>query len=817
MTPMFERSLARGQDHRFFWRFPAWFFLFWTLLLGPAVWGTEPLQAQSTILGTVRDSTSTEVLPNAFVTLDGGSYRALTDQFGKFSFINVRAGAHLLRIENLGYRDVEMTVDPAELAGRVLSISMTVDAIEVEGVTILARRQIVDVSGEVSEVTISPEAMKFLPSVGESDLFRSLQLLPGVSGTNDASSGLYVRGGTPDENLVLLDGMTVYHVDHFFGVFSAFNTDAIKDVRLFKGAFPAKYGGRTSSVVELVGKSGNTDSVRMSGGMNLLSARALLEVPLSDMGAILVSARRSYTDLVQSGLYNNIFGTLQGADDSPTQGGIGMGRGGRFSQMELTPSFYFYDLNAKTTLAPTDWDVVALSLYMGKDNLDQSQASSPFARTDGSTFQTPDRSNLSEWGNQGVSGRWARHWSAAFSSDLLLASSTYFSNADNTVTGNGVERGFLEDNEVRDLTVRLDNTLQLPWRANLEFGALHTQTEVDYDFIRNVADTVSGRLGLSGAASQTAFYGQHQWLPRTDLDLTLGLRSTYYEGTGQTYWEPRVSSEFQLSDRVTLKGAWGLHHQFVKRIENEDVLEGSRDFWVLTDSILSPGFAEHRILGVSWENDDFLLDMEAYTKDLEGVSQFSTRYRARPDQDFEELFFEGTGSARGVEILAQKKRGDFTGWISYTLGEVKYDLDDFNDGKEFYASQDQRHELKTVGTYQWKRWTFSGVWVFGSGKPFTLPVSQYSLELLDGTEMSYIHVGAKNGDRLPAYHRLDLAATWGFTNELFTGDLSFSLFNAYDHNNIWYRQFDLSESPMVVTDVTTLPFTPSVGVSIVFD
>lgn len=772
--------------------------------------------AQTTILGVVRDSASTEALPNAYVTLDDGAYRALTDQFGKFSFINIRPGSHLLRVEQLGYRTVELTVDPSELGGTVLSIPMNVDAIQVEGVTVLAERQIVDVTDQISEVSISPEAMKALPSVGEVDLFRSMQLLPGVSGTNDASSGLFVRGGTPDENLVMLDGMTVYHVDHFFGVFSAFNADAIKDMRLYKGAFPARYGGRTSSVVELVGKSGDMEGFGASAGVNLLSGRTVLEMPIMERGSLLVSARRSYTDIIQSGVYDGIFGALQGADDTNTTGSLGFRPGGRFGQAQLTPSFYFYDFNSKATFTPTDRDVLALSFYLGKDHLDQSAASSPFTGPGGQTFQTPDRSNVSSWGNQGISGRWARHWNAAFSSDLLFAASTYFSDADNTVTGNGVQRGFLEENQVDDLTFRVDNTLQLPWRGSLEFGLQHTRSEVGYDFIRNAADTVSGTLGLSGAASQSAVYTQHQWLPTPNLDLTIGLRGTTYEGTGESYVEPRLSMEYFLTDQLMLKGAWGHHHQFVKRIENEDILEGSRDFWVLTDSVLSPGFAEHRIAGVSWENEDLLFDVEAYHKDLEGVSQFSTRYRARPGQEFEELFFEGTGFARGLEVLAQKKRGHLTGWISYTLGEVKYDLDDFNNGQEFYASQDQRHELKAVGTYRWGLWTFSSTWVYGSGKPYTLPESQYALELLDGTEMTYIHVGSKNGNRLSAYHRLDLAANWSFRNELFSGDLSLSLFNAYGHDNIWYRQFDLSQSPMVVTDVTTLPFTPSVGVSINF-
>ena len=266
-----------------------------------------------------------------------------------------------------------------------------------------------DASRGISQVTIAPEQLDALPSLGEADIFRSLQLLPGVSGTNDATSGLFVRGGTPDENLVLLDGMTVYHVDHFFGVFSAFNADAIKDVQLFKSAYPARFGGRTSSVVNMIGRAGDPQAFRMSAGANLLSGRTTVEVPLGDQAALMVSARRSYTDVIQSGLFDNLFGTLTDADEAatPQQPAGRGGRRGRFQVQEATPFFYFYDVNSKLTWTPTPRDVVAVSLYGGADNLDQSSTGQA-VQFGGNTFNTPSRREITDWGNRGVSGRWFR-------------------------------------------------------------------------------------------------------------------------------------------------------------------------------------------------------------------------------------------------------------------------------------------------------------------------------------------------------------------------------------------------------------------------
>ena len=786
----------------------------------------SPAAAQSgDLTGTVRDSLNNETLPNAVVSLVGESLRTLTDEFGRFTLVNVTAGEHTIRVEFLGYAPFEMLVTGSEAAA--VTILMSPQAIGIEGVTVETSTDIVQATDEISTVTLSPRNLVKLPSLGETDIFRALQLLPGVSGTNDATSGLFIRGGTPDENLVLLDGMTVDHVDHFFGVFSAFNSDAIKDVRLHKGGFPAEFGGRTSSVVEMIGKSGDNENYNMSGGMNLLSGRALTEVPLGGKGSWLVSARRSYTDIIRTGLYNNIFSTLEGADEeagptAPTFGGGGRGGGpgggrggfGNFQQQSIQPDFSFYDVNSKLTFTPTDGDVLALSVYAGEDKLDESALGQDITGRNGQTRTTPDRVDVSNWGNRGASGRWSRAWSGRFTSDALVAYSEYFSKASLDVASARFARGFRENNQVTDFTARVDNSWRLSQGSDVRFGLQTTRSDVSYDFQQLQGDSVRGGLNLGGEGTLSSAYAQHRWLPSDRVEITLGLRTSTYDQTSDLYWEPRASAQFRVNDRVRIKGAWGRYHQFVKRVENEDVLEGSRDFWVLAGDDLDPSFAEHRIIGVSYDNPDWLFDVEAYDKALDGVSQFSTRLRRTPNQTLDDLFFSGVGHARGVEVLVQKKRGQLTGWVGYTLSEVEYELADFNNGNSFPASHDQLSEFKSVVMYQAGPWSLSSTWVYGSGKPYTIPEAQYPIELLDGRTLTYIHVGEKNGQRLPAYHRLDVAASRRFETATLFYELNLSLFNVYGRNNIWYRQFDLSEVPILVTDITTLGFTPSIGLRV---
>ena len=768
------------------------------------------VRGQSTDLtGTVADSLTNEVLPNVLVTLGESSFGVLTDAFGRFALVGLPAGPIRLTIEHLSYRTLVLEI--AGVPTDPLRVMLAPDAIELAGIRVRAQTPVMDASRGISQVSIAPDQVQVLPSLGEPDIFRSLQLLPGVSGTNDATSGLFVRGGTPDENLVLLDGMTVYHVDHFFGIFSAFNADAIKDVELYKSAYPARYGGRTSSVVNMIGRAGDPQAFRMCAGANLLSGRTAVEIPLGDAAALMVSARRSYTDVIQSSLFNNLFNTLTDADEAADTQPAGFGgRRRRFQVQEATPSFYFYDVNSKLTWTPTSRDVVATSLYSGADNLDESSTGQAI-QFGGNAFTTPDRQEITDWGNRGVSGRWFRQWGGRFSSDAQVAASQYFSDGTREITSDQFANGFLEENRVQDLSLRLDNTWRAAPSSTVEFGALMTQSDVRYGFEQLQGDSVRGSLTLAGDALQASGYAQHVWTGPAGLKLTTGARGTHSDATGRSYFEPRTSLEIPLGWNLKAKGAWGRYNQFIKRVENEDVLEGSRDFWVLADSVLAPTSAEHSVLGISYETRGFLFDLEGYYKSLDGVTQFSTRSRRGPGQAFTDLFFSGAGVAKGVELLVQKKTGPLTGWVSYSLSRVEYDLDDFNRGEPFAASHDQTHELKTVGVYQVGPWTFSGTWVYGSGRPFTAPESEYSVELLNGTSFSYIHVGGKNAELLPAYHRMDLGATRRFECDRFFYELNVSVFNAYGRNNVWYRKFDLSDSAVVVTDVTTLPFTPSIG------
>ncbi|TDI71431.1 MAG: TonB-dependent receptor [Bacteroidetes bacterium] len=808
-------------------------------------------QETVTISGTVAEAKSGETLPHANVRLIGTTLGAATNIEGHFVIVGVPVGVQTIKVSYLGFLTVEMEIDTEELTGPLL-IELIAATDELDEILVTSETySIMKTAEHVSRITISPKDLSVLPNIGGVDIFRALQLLPGISGTNEGSSGLFVRGGTPDQNLVLLDGMTVYHVDHFFGFFSAFNADAIKDVQVYKGAFPAKYGGRTSSVIDLAGKTGDVNHLAVGAGLNLLSTNAVVEIPLGGRGSFLLSARRSYTDIIQSGLYTSIYELVTGEDitsEDESQDGLGGGagqgggrRGGGGAlgagfrnpqEAFVQPDFYFYDLNGKLTFRPSDVDVLSLSFYNGQDHLDKSRDQSRAVTAGGQNSANVFNSlfDLTEWGNIGFSGKWSRQWNPRFFSNALVAYSRYFSEFDRNTFLERTDAvtdtvlfarnfGTIENNEVNDFSFRLDNEWQISQRNELGFGIQLTRMDITYDFVRD--DTLS-ILTRDDEALQAALYAQNSWRPSSRVNVTAGIRSVYYDQSEKLYFEPRLSVGIGLTDRISIKGGFGRYNQFVARVVNENVTEGARDFWLLADgNSVGVSGSTHYVLGASYETADWLFDAETYYKDITDLTEFSLRFQRAPTIgrggfgiEADELFFTGDGIARGLEFLVQKKRGRYSGWLSYTLSEIEHTFPGLNDGEPFPALHDQRHELKLVNSLNMGRWTLSGTWMFSTGKPYTSPESQYVLTLLDGSEQTYIHVGGKNSERLPAYHRLDVALHYTMDVKTSRVDFGFSIFNLYNRTNVWYKEFDLSESPMVTTDVSFLGITPNLSVRV---
>lgn len=773
------------------------------------------------LTGRVVDQLTGESLPGAIVAIENSAIRATSNSDGYFTLANIPGDTCVLATAYVGYLSDRVTlkgVDP----GKTLTVALSIARNNLEEVTIKSKKNDGIMSTDkrkVSVLQISPAKLAELPNLGEKDILRSFQLMPGISASNESSSGAYVRGGTPDQNLVLFDGFTVYQVDHLYGFFSAFNSNAVKDVQLFKGGFSAKYGGRLSSVTEITGKEGTKKEWNLGGDLSLLSANVYLETPVKNNGSFLLALRKSY----QGPLYNKIFSQFN-KTSTVTAGPGGGGRGGfGGAQAQSTPTSYFYDLNAKYTLNLGAKDLLAWSVYQGDDDLDNSRTITIPSFLSTSSSISPKTTDQTTYGNLGSSMKWSRRWNSDLYSNTLLSYSTYHSdrNRTNTIgvtnedgTESEVSTGTIEKNNLKDWSFKSDWEYQISNKFKFLFGAYGSSQNVTYKYSQNDTATL---INQNNKAQTATVYTEGEFSPWDKLQLKMGVRETYYGQTGKTYFEPRFSGSYLLTDRFTIKAATGKFYQFINRVVREDILSGSRDFWVLANGTSIPvGNANHYIAGFSYETNKYLFDVEGYYKTLNGLTEYSQRLTGnRMASRLEEHFYNGKGYTSGVEFLAQKKAGKYTGWISYTMAIARNQFDSY--GLNYYsANQDARNEFKSVNMYKVGNWTFSATLIFATGKPYTAPVASYTLDNASGNSRTYLTISGKNTERMPSYHRLDLAATLDLIkiDNRKTGSISFSMFNVYNRTNVWYKEYTIYNNQVITTNVNYLGFTPNITLSL---
>jgi ferric enterobactin receptor len=812
---------------------------YFSLFMLVAMLGISSLLAQQVkerkgiIIGTVQTVDKSR-LSGVSIWINGTDIRTVSNPEGVFQLRGVPTVGRVLVMCSLDGFDTAMETVTVN-SGETLNLEVTLKLKQLAYEVVVAPKmpKLISASANIGKLSFSPDEIAALPGLGERDIFRSLQLMPGISGSNEASAGLYVRGGTPDKNLILYDGFTVYHVDHFFGVFSAFNPNAIDSVTLFKGGFEARHGGRLSSVMEITGKTGKEKGFNAGVGLSLLSYNGTVEVPLGRNANLLITGRKSF----QSPLYQNIFDTYSQDNSSPI-GGAGKGAGGgkRGAFYESEPSSYFYDLNAKVTFKPSTRDVMFLSFFNGKDDLDNSRTMGvpPFLEEQGIQMQN-DITDITDWGNLAASFTWHRQWNDAVASRAVVGYSDFFNkrenNIDMEITRDGetqsLDRQSLEDNNVKDLSLRLDNTFKLGGNNQLDLGFQITRNSIDYlYFYDDVEDGmgIPGRGGLGDLGDILnrndngnifSAYLQDRFSLFNKITLTPGFRLSYFDVTEKYYYEPRLSMIIDITQRIKLKGAWGKYYQFVNKLTREDNLQGNREFWALADDGLIPiGSSVHYIGGVSYETQNVLIDVETYYKDLKGLTEFSLRFApVSGEVNYDDYYYQGTGIAKGVELLFQRKFGKYTGWISYTLGKVDYDFPVYSDDP-FPASHDVTHEFKMVQSMKHKNWTFASTLIIASGRPYTDPDGIESITLENDRVINVVTYGDKNGQRLPAYMRLDLSASYDFKFKGKTARLGFSIFNVLDRKNVWRKEFEVAEGEIIETDVNYMGFTPNLSFTI---
>ncbi|MDX1629877.1 MAG: TonB-dependent receptor, partial [Fulvivirga sp.] len=581
----------------------------------------DPKKFNFALSGKITDGTSGENLPNALIKIKGTNKGTISNIDGHFTLFKVPTDTSTIIIDYLGYMTKEIKLSP-EVPLSKLDISLQSDIEMLDDITISdAYKQPIEVHREVSRMAFNPDALDALPTLGEHDLFRTLQYMPGVSGTNESSSGLAIRGSLPSQNLVRFDGFTLYHLDHFFGVFSALNSDVIKDVQIFKSGYQSKYGGRVSGVVDITGKSGGTNKAKYSIGANLISLRATAQIPVGKKVSVLASFRRSFTDAVQSDLYKQLFDAARENDeqinrpvDDP-----------RFEEIE--PEFYFTDANFKTTYRPSTKDIISFTAYGGRDHLfGETSNTITFPQFD--VFYEEKLTEKSDWGNGGAGLRWGRQWNDKYYSNLQFTFSNFERNynfdykyqLDSAQNSRDANFTFFQENKIEDANLLFDNVYTFNSRVSVDFGIHANAYRIIYKTTSNgeVADAQDEEGNIS------SFYATGNFDITERLRTSIGFRTNRHELNDTSYFEPRISASYKISDKVNLKAAYGIYHQFINQVLYDHPYNGSQNFWAFSNNDGIPVVkSNHYVAGVSYRNNGLLIDLEAYYKDLEGVVEYN--------------------------------------------------------------------------------------------------------------------------------------------------------------------------------------------------
>ena len=736
-----------------------------------AVWLLAAGAAQAaTLSGFVNDADNGESLPLASVVLTQVQLGAASNSSGYYAVKEVPAGTYEVVISYIGYKSWRDTLAFSDRDVR-LDVALQVESVDLEEIVIQAERsEELEQATQSSFIALQVEPLQQMPAIGEADLLRSLQLLPGIQSASDISSGLYVRGGGPDQTAILLDHIPLYNPSHLFGFFSTFNPDAIKDVQLYKGAYPAAYGRTLGAVLDVSNREGNRQRFSSRGGISLIASRLLAEGPVGQ-GSWMLAGRRTYLEPVLSAI--------------------------RSRGVDIPLNYYFYDFNGKVNQRWGD-DTFTVSTYWGQDDL----------RAD---IENENESFVDlRWGNRALTARWTRVFSPTLFGHFMAAGSWY----ENTLLFSFFDTPFGIANSIRDWSLKGDVDYFANRNHTLTLGFLATLFEFDYSASFNQLE----QSDLYQRSVLASAYVQDEWQAGPATRLRLGGRGTYFSVGDRLHFTPRMSLSHALSDKIRIKAAAGMYRQYLQLVTTEAFSGG--DFWMPLDSSVEPGRSYQGVVGTEWDpSRRYQLSVEAYYTDLANLVVLDNAVAADSDDTRSDDIFKsgGSGWASGVEVFLQRRTGALTGWIGYTLGWTRRTFPELNGGRTFPPKYDRRHDLSFVVSYQAGKWRLGSNLVYATGQAFTPASARYSLrEPTTGSVEDYVLPAERNSARLLPYHRLDASASrefglWGLDVEFYL-----QIFNLYSRRNEWFVQFDTKNPETEPEVVKQLPIVPTLGFNFSF-
>lgn len=775
-----------------------YFSFIFTLIISQLAFG----QTRFTLNGYIKDSLSGESVIGATVSVNGQSKGVTSNQYGFYS-LTLDEGDYLIQVSHVSY---SVKLVPVSLhSNQSLNVDLIAKSALINEVVVYSKKRDGNVkNAQMGRIDLSMNQVKAIPAfMGEVDILKAIQLLPGVQSAGEGNAGFYVRGGGPDQNLIMLDDAVVYNTGHLFGFFSIFNGDAIKNVSLIKGGMPAQYGGRLSSVLDVTMKEGNINKFQGDGGIGLIASRFSVQGPIKkEKASFIVSARRTYIDALVKPFVSK-------------------------SSSFYGSGYYFYDMNAKVNYRFSEKDRIYLSGYFGRDVFD--------FRNSKRSFNT----NI-PWGNSTATLRWNHVFNRRLFANTTAVYNDY--NFKFSAAQENFEIGLFSG--IRDMTIKSDfDYYPLP-NHKLRFGGLLTHHKFIPNVVTGRQDSVVFTPNNEGAkyAMEAALYVQDDWEIGEKLKVNYGVRWSSFNQVGpymlytrddngnkldsisygrlktvKAYGglEPRLTIRYALNDESSLKAAVTRNYQYIHLVTNAGTTLPT-DLWVPSTYLVRPQLSWLYSAGYFRNFDDnrFETSVEVYYKDMRNQVEYKEGYTPSL-ADPEEEFVFGKGWSYGAEFFVNKTKGRLTGWIGYTLSWTYRQFRQLNEGLRYPARYDRRHDISVVANYDaGKRWKLGAVFVYGTGNAITLPERFYIINGVLTQEYSRL-----NQYRMKAYHRMDLSATYTPVpkkKRKVSSSWVFSVYNIYSRLNPYFLYFD-QEGSIVTNDlqvstkqVSLFPILPAV-------
>ena len=765
--------------------------------------------------GKIYDYKSNETIPFANVYIPSLNIGSISDDQGIFSLTNIDSKSCSLFVSYIGYETEKKSIHLKKTKNNVLEIYLKQKILNSKNIYIRGKsREFLNIATEPGKISFSPKHISTLPIIGEVDIFRSLQLLPGISQGLAGKAELYIRGARPDQNLLLIDGMPLYQETHMFGFVSSAQAQAIKDVQVYKGVYPAKYGGRTSGLIQISNHSGNTLKPSAKVFTNFTTNSAQIQLPVYSNGSLALSGRSS-NNIVQTKLYKSIKDYIVGDDNFNL---ISLSANENQST-KYSPKFFFTDFNAVGSHIINSKNRISFTIKHGKDVIKERREFYGFENIlEFKSTKIIENTNLS---NIGGIFKWTSYINPEWTIRSYYTDTHYFSNHDSKLFNNFSDNDTFsqrnyEKNTFSNQLFKTYHNIKSIQNHDLEFG--FSKSILNTEFLtERFLNNASEKTYLKQNAILQSLFFEDKWSVAKSLILQLGLRNTYYSLTKLNYLEPRLSGILKINSNLSIEGAAGRNNQFTHQFNSPLSTRGTKGMWIIANDPIPVVASTSSQISAHWKSIKHELNLSFY--DRKGSGYFDFKRHLSPitiiskQNDYINNVIsrnEGLEKTNGAEIFIRRKNQAINGWVTYQINNTKYSFPDIDDGKYYSAGHNIEHEFKSVFITSILDWNVTTNWSYSSGRLYT---DENDVYITNDFQVLF-NPGTRNNKRLRPIHHLDFSVSKNFEVSQFQVNAGLSIYNVFNKKNISHKRYNPYASGKIISDVVMLGTTPTFFIEI---